>query len=114
MTNVFKKYLVLLIIYTVTVRLIGYYGLRLYYTFADNPKILPATVQSFQSVVTVVEFTLNLFIMILMVVDLKAKKLTDWLIILITFFNADIGIVLFIVWAFYKEWTKKYEAQQNV
>jgi phage shock protein PspC (stress-responsive transcriptional regulator) len=36
------------------------------------------------------------------------------LIILITFFNADIGIILFIVWSFYKEWTQKYEAQHKL
>ncbi|MFN8887412.1 MAG: hypothetical protein ACK5WF_08125 [Cyclobacteriaceae bacterium] len=109
--KVFKKYVIFLAIYAVTIRLIGYYGLRLYYTFAENPKILPTTVQSLQSVLTAVEFTFNLFIMIMMAVDLKEKRLTDWLIILITFFNADIGIVLIIVWTFYKEWTKKYEAQ---
>ena len=108
--KVFKKYVIFLAIYAVTIRLIGYYGLRFYYTFADNPKILPTTVQSLQSVLTAVEFTFNLFIMIMMAVDLKEKRLTDWLIILITFFNADIGIVLFIVWSFYKEWSKKYEA----
>jgi hypothetical protein len=91
--KVFKKYVIFLAIY------------------AENPKILPTTVQSLQSVLTAVEFTFNLFIMIMMAVDLKEKRLTDWLIILITFFNADIGIVLIIVWTFYKEWTKKYEAQ---
>ncbi|MCE2997536.1 MAG: hypothetical protein LW863_18210 [Flammeovirgaceae bacterium] len=85
--KVFKKYVIFLAIYAVTIRLIGYYGLRLYYTFAENPKILPTTVQSLQSVLTAVEFTFNLFIMIMMAVDLKEKRLTDWLIILITFFN---------------------------
>jgi hypothetical protein len=112
--KMFKKYLALLLIYTVTTRLIGYYGLRLYFTLADNPKMLPGTVQSFQSIVTTLEFVFNLVIVILMIVDIKAKKLTDWLIILLTLFTADIGITLFIVWTFYKEWTQKYEAQQNV
>jgi hypothetical protein len=113
-SKMFKKYIALLLIYTVTTRLIGYYGLRLYFTFADNPKMLPGTVQSFQSIMTALEFFFNLVIVVLMIVDVKAKKLTDWLIILLTLFTADIGIALFIVWTFYKEWIKKYEAQQNV
>jgi hypothetical protein len=112
--KIFKKYLVLLLLYTVIVRFIGFYGLRLYYTLADNPKLLPTTVQSFQAFVTTIDFALKGLIVILMVVDVKGKKLIDWLIILLTFFNADIGIVLFIVWAFYKEWTRKYEAQQKL
>lgn len=61
---------------------------------------------------TFIEFTLNLLIVVLMIIDEKSKKLTDWLIIAITFFNADIGIILFIAWTFYKEWTQRYEAQK--
>jgi hypothetical protein len=113
-SKMFKKYLVLLVIYTVTTRLITYYGLRIYYTLADNPKMLPGTVQSFQSIMTALEFVFSLVIVILMTVDIKAKKLTDWLIILLTLFRADIGIPLFLVWVFYKEWTQKYEAQQRL
>lgn len=109
--KIFKKYLILLLVYTVVVRFIGFYGLRLYYTLADNPKLLPTTVQSFQAFVTAIEFGLKVLFVIFMLVDVKGKKLIDWLIMIITFFNADIGIVLFIVWAFYKDWTQKYEAQ---
>jgi hypothetical protein len=112
--KIFKKYLIILLIYTVIVRFIGFYGLRLYYTLADNPKLLPPTVQSFQAFVTAIEFALKVLVVILMLVDIKGKKLIDWLIILITFFNADIGIILFIVWSFYKEWTQKYEAQHKL
>lgn len=115
MTNkILKKYLALLLVYTVTTRLIFYYGLKLYYTFADNPKMLPGTVQSFQSIVTALELVFNLIIVILMMVDIKAKKLTDWLIILLTLFTVDIGITLLIVWTFYKEWAQKYETKQPV
>jgi hypothetical protein len=114
MTNkIFKKYSILLLVYTVIGRLIGLYGLRLYYTFVDNPKLLPTTVQSFQAFVTAIEFTLQALVVILMLIDMKHRKLIDWLIILITLFNAEIGIVLFIVWAFYNEWTSKYEAQKQ-
>lgn len=109
--KIFKKYLILLLVYTVIVRFVGFYGLRLYYTFAENPKLLPATVQSFQAFITAIEFALKVFIVILMWVDVKGKKLMDWLIILLTFFNADIGIVLFIVWCFYKEWAKEYQTE---
>lgn len=111
-SKMFKKYLVLLVIYTVTTRLIAYYGLRIYYTLAESPKMVPGTVQSFQAIMAALEFFFSLVIVILMTVDLKAKKLIDWLIILLTLFRADIGITLFLVWAFYKEWTQKYEAQQ--
>lgn len=108
--KIVKKYLILLLVYTVVVRFIGFYGLRLYYTLADDPKLLPATVQSFQAFVTAIEFTLKILVVIFMLIDVKGKKPIDWLIITITFFNADIGIVLFIIWAFYKEWLQKYEA----
>ena len=112
--KIFKKYLIFLLVYTIIVRFIGFYGLRLYYTLADNPKSLPTTVQSFQAFVTTIDLVLKIVVVIFMLVDVKGKKLVDWLIILITFFNADIGIMLFIVWTFYKEWTQRYEAQQNV
>jgi hypothetical protein len=110
--KIFRKYLALLLIYTVTTRVIGYYGLRLYYTFSDKPKMLPGTVQSFQSIMTAIELIFNLIIVILIITDIKGKKLIDWLVIILTLFTADIGIVLFIVWTFYKEWTQKYGAQQ--
>jgi hypothetical protein len=53
---------------------------------------------------------LNLILAIFIIVDSKQKKAIDWLIVIITFFSAETGIILFAVWQIYKELNKKYEA----
>jgi archaellum biogenesis protein FlaJ (TadC family) len=114
MKKIFHKYLVILLVYLVVVRFVGYYGLRLYYTSFDNPQQLPFTAESFQSLLTTITFLFNLFIVIVMLTDSRTKRMTEWLIFIITLFNAETGIVLFIVWTFYEDWVKKHEAQQQL
>ncbi len=94
----FAKYVTLLLIYIVIVRFVEPYGLKLYYTLADNPISDAQSVQVIQSIMTLIGFVINLIISIIMIVDSKSKKLLDWLIIIVTFFSPECGIVVFILW----------------
>jgi heme A synthase len=105
------KYVILLLIYTGIVRFLEPYGFRLYYTLSDNPIGNHLTIQTMQSIMTLITFILNIVIVIFMIIDAKSKKLLDWLIMIMTIFSPEIGIVIFLVWQIYKEIIKKYEAQ---
>ena len=106
------KYVILLLIYIVIVRFLEPYGLKIYYSTIENPIDNPNTIQTIQSLMILVTFIINLIFVIFMIVDSKAKKLLDWLIIVITFFSPEAGITIFIVWQIYKQIMIKYEAQQ--
>ncbi|NOS92440.1 MAG: hypothetical protein HOP30_10995 [Cyclobacteriaceae bacterium] len=110
--KIVTKYLIYLLVYVVVVQFIELYWLRLYYTFADNPKLAPTTMATFQAYITILQFVLKVFIVILMWVDVKGAKLIDWLIMAITLFAADIGIVLFIAWTLYQGKLQADKTQQ--
>ena len=107
------KYSILLIIYIVLVRFIQPFGLRLYYSVYSNPDMATETVNTIQSIFTSVTFLLNLIFVIFILVDAKQKRAVDWLIAIITFFSAETGIVLFLIWQIYKEINDKCEAQSS-
>jgi len=107
------KYSILLIIYIVLIRFIQPFGLRLYYSVYSNPDMATETVNTIQSIFTSVTFLLNLIFVIFILVDAKQKRAVDWLIAIITFFSAETGIVLFLIWQIYKEINKKYEAYSS-
>jgi len=98
----FKKYIILLLAYLLVVRFIQPYGLKLYYTILSNPIDNPNTIELIQSITTLVGFLVNLIFVVFMLIDIKSKKLIDWLLILVTFLSPGIGIALFIVWNYYK------------
>jgi len=100
------KYVVLLLVYTIIVRFIEPYGLRIYYSTIENPIGSPQTVQMIQSIMTLVSSIINLIFVIFLIIGSKAKKLLDWLIIVIAFFNPEAGITIFIVWQVYNELIK--------
>ena len=100
--KVFKKYIILLLVYLVISRVIQPYGLNLYYSSVDNPIGNPNTIELIQSIMTLIGFLINLIFVIFMIIDLKPKKLIDWLIIILSFFSPEIGIILFLLWKYYK------------
>lgn len=44
--------------------------------------------------------------MIFILVDSKKKKVIYWLIVVITFFSAETGIIMFLIWQIYKQLIK--------
>jgi hypothetical protein len=112
--RILTKYATLLLVYIIIVRFLQPYGLQIYYSTIENPIDNPNTIQTIQSLMTLVTFIINLVFVIFLIVDSKAKKLLDWLIIVITFFSPEAGITIFIVWHIYKQLTYKYEAQQRI
>jgi len=108
------KYAILLLIYIALVRFIQPYGLKLYYSIYSNPDLVTESVNTIQSIFTAVTFLINLIFVGFILVDSKQKKGIDWLIIVITFFSAETGIALFLIWQIYKELNKKYEAQHTL
>ncbi len=108
------KYSILLLIYIGLIRFVEPYGLQLYYTLHSQPDMMPEDVRTIQSAFITITFLLNLILSIFIIVDSKQKKTIDWLIGLITFFSAETGIALFLIWQIYKELSKKYEAQQKI
>jgi len=72
--------------------------------------MLTETVNTIQTIFITITFLLNLILAIFIIIDSKQKKALDWLIVIITFFSAETGIILFAVWQVYKELNKKYEA----
>ncbi len=112
--KILTKYSILLLIYIALIRFVKPYGLQLYYTLHSQPEIMAESVRTIQSVFITITFLLNLILAIFIVVDSKQKKVLDWLIVIITFFSAETGIALFLIWQIYKELNKKYEAQQCI
>jgi len=101
--KLFTKYALLLLIYILIVRFIEPYGLRLYYSLSDDPMSNPQTIDTIQSVLTLINFIINLIFVVFMIIDSKSKKVLEWLIILVTFFSPEAGITIFLVWQIYKE-----------
>lgn len=108
--KILTKYSILLLIYIALIRFAQPYGLQLYYTLHSQPDMLPTDIRTIQSAFITITFLLNLILAIFIVVDSKQKKVLDWLIVTITFFSAETGIALFLIWQIYKELNKKYEA----
>ena len=108
------KYSILLLIYIAIVRFAKPYGLQLYYSIYSNPDMMAETVNTIQSIFLGITFIINLFLVIFILVDSKQKKAIDWLIAVITFFSAETGIVMFLIWQIYKQLIKKYEAQHAI
>ena len=98
----FKKYIILLLIYLVIVRFVNPFGLKLYYSIIENPIDDLNSIKIIESVIRLIELIVNLTFVIFMIIDAKSKKLIDWLIIIVTFFNPGIGIILFLLWKYYK------------
>lgn len=108
------KYSILLLIYIGLIRFAKPYGLQLYYTLHSQPGMMPEDVRVIQSAFITITFLLNLILSILIIVDSKQKKTIDWLIVIITFFSAETGIALFLIWQVYKDLNNKYEAQHQL
>lgn len=108
------KYLTLLLIYILLVRFIKPYGLNLYYSFYASPDLLRESFQTIQSFMITATFFLNFVLVIFILNDSKNKKGIDWLIVSITFFSAETGVIIFLIWQVFKNLEKKYEAQQHV
>lgn len=108
------KYSIFLLVIIVIERFAEPYAMKLYYTLHNIPDLMPDTIQQFQSIIMAVNFIFNLFITVLMIFDSKNKRGIDWIIFLITFFYAEAGIPLFLIWQIYKDLNNKYEAQHTI
>lgn len=89
------------------------FGLQIYFTYASNPILEVGSVQTIQSVFYSFTLFISIAIAIIMAVDIKNKAFTDWLLIVITFFNPTTGIVLFILRCFYLEWKSNQPTSIN-
>ena len=112
--KILTKYLILLLIYIALIHFVEPYGLQLYYTLLSQPDMIADNIRVIQSAFITITFLLNLILAIFIIIDSKQKKGLDWLIVIITFFSAETGIALFLMWQIYKELNKKYEAQQQI
>lgn len=108
------KYSILLLIYIGLIHFAKPYGLQLYYSLHSQPGMIPEDVRTIQSAFITITFLLNLILSVFIIVDSKQKKTIDWLIVIITFFSVETGIVLFLIWQIYNELNKKNEAQHMV
>lgn len=108
------KYSFFLLVAIVIERFVEPYAMKLYYTLHNQPDLMPDTIQQFQSIVLVVNFLFNLIIIVLMIFDSKNKKGIDWIIFMITFFFAEAGIPMFLIWQIYKDLNNKYETQSAI
>jgi len=108
------KYSVLLLIYVVLNRFVNSYGLQIYYTLHSQPEMIPDDIRTIQSAFITITFLFNLILATFILIDSKQKRFIDWLIVIITFFSAETGIVLFLIWQIFKEINKKYETQQKI
>jgi len=102
------KYAILLLIYIGIFHFVQPYGLKLYYTLSSSPDLMANSVNTIQSALTAITFLINLIFVIFILIDSKRKILVDWLIATITFFSAESGVLLFLIWQIYKETKKKY------
>jgi len=112
--NLIKKYSILLLIYVVVYYLIYPYGLKIYYSIALEPNFKGETILTIQSIIYTITLLFNLIFAIFVLIDSKQRKLIDWVIVLITLFSVETGIILFLIWQIHKEMNNKNAAQQCI
>ncbi len=103
----FIKFSILLLVYIVLVCFLQPYGLYIYYTLSSQPDLVPGSIKAVQSALITITFVLNLILAIFVAVDSKQKIVVDWLIVIITFFSAETGIGLFLIWQIYKDLSRQ-------
>ena len=96
------KYVWILLSYVFLVRFVRPYGLQLYISIAQNPEGTPYTYNSIQSYLAGTTFLISLIATIFVLIDSKNKRVLEWLIIIMTFFFTELGIVMFLFWQLYK------------
>jgi hypothetical protein len=97
------KYAILLLAYILVVRFVQPYGIRLWFTMSENPDMTQMTMMTLEGIIALATFAINLAFVILLLIDSKQKIVLDWLIMVITFFSAETGVLLFLFWQVFKE-----------
>lgn len=102
-----KKYIILLLIYLALYNFLHPFIFELYMTVFEPSLSNPLLTEKIKFANNLSGFLINIFFFIFLLIDIKPKKLIDWLIISITLFVAGYGIILYIIW-------KIHEENQNV
>ena len=98
------KYLILLLIHIILFQIIRTYGLSLLLSLVYDPQVDHNFAEKFQYVITGINIVFNLLFVIFIIIDVRAKKAADWLIIVITLFSAQTGLLLLICWRLYNDY----------
>lgn len=112
--NLLKKYSILLLIYVILYYVIQPYGLKIYYSTALQPNFKAETIQVIQSIIYLVTLLVNFIFVIIVFIDSKQKILIDWVILIITLFSVETGLILFLIWQIYKKMNNENAAQQKI
>lgn len=93
----FTKYTIILIVYFLISGFFHSFIFKLYFNFVENPELTPYNLNMIQTIISGISAFFGLGVAIFMIIDIKKKKILEWLIIIITIFYPAIGIVLFIL-----------------
>lgn len=91
------KYGILLILYAIFSRYIVKYGLQIYFTHFQIPDWTVDTTQNVQNILNIMNFTFGLIIFIILIFDVGKKNLLSWIILILAFFQPELGIILFLI-----------------
>lgn len=100
------KYLILLLTHIILFQIIRTYGLNLLLSIVYDPEVDYNFSEKFQYIITGINIVFNLLFVVFIIIDVKAKKAADWLIITITLFSAQTGLLLLICWKLYNDYVE--------
>lgn len=98
------KYSVFIIIYYLITQFLYSFIFKLYFNFFNNPEITSNNITIIQNILSSISFLFGIAVAIFMMFDLKGKRLLEWLVILITIFYTEIGVVLFLILCVFKDY----------
>ena len=77
---------------------------KIYYNFSSNPDLISNEINVIQNILSSISFLFGIVVALFMFFDLKGKKILEWLIIVISIFYTEIGVVLFLILCVLKEY----------
>lgn len=103
--KIFIKYIIFIIISYLITRFSYSLVFKIYYNFSSKPDLTSNEINVIQNILSSISFLFGIVVASFMFFDLKGKKILEWLIIIVTIFYTEIGVVLFLILCV----LKKYE-----
>jgi len=101
MKKIFTKYLILITIYLISSHLLFSLGFKIYYNIVENPEDISSNAfNMFDMIISSISALLKIVIAIFLIVDLKRKRLLEWLIVIIAILYPSIGVGFFLLHRF--------------
>lgn len=102
--KIFIKYIIFIIISYLITRFSYSLVFKIYFNLSSKPDLTSNEINVIQNILSSISFLFGIVVAIFMMFDLRGKRLLEWLIILITIFYTEIGVVLFLILCVLKDY----------